>query len=137
MKPIYTLFISVTFFASCGMRIGYLGNTSTPTNHVDVYVEESAIKRPFTVIGKGYPEFLGLGEGINSLDKLQKKAVGIARQKGANAVLFKDYYVPGEGSNFYSATRIDSVGKGVVTTTSGSVRPTVTPGRIIYFLRYE
>ena len=135
MKYIYTSLVLSSIFTSCAMRIDYLGGVSTPANNVDVYVDPSAIKRPYTIIGKGYPS--QFGTMFKSTDKLQRKATEIARKKGANAILFQDYYVQHEGTNFYSATRVDSVGKGVVTTTSGSVSPTVSTGRNILFLRYD
>lgn len=59
MKYIYTSLVLSTIFTSCAMRIDYLGSASTPTNNVDVYVDPSAIKRPYTIIGKGYPSQLG------------------------------------------------------------------------------
>ncbi|HEX8315570.1 MAG TPA: hypothetical protein VF609_11280 [Flavisolibacter sp.] len=131
-----TLILSFVL-ASCAVRINYLGSTSAPTENVDVYVDPSAIKRPYTIIGKGYPASVGYGAVVNSTDKLQRKAVELAREKGANAVLFQDYQVQHNGTNFYAASRTDSLGKGVITTTSGSVAPIVTSGRNIFFLRYD
>ncbi|RYZ26440.1 MAG: hypothetical protein EOO10_15545 [Chitinophagaceae bacterium] len=135
MKHVYTCLVLSTIFTSCAMRIDYLGSTSPPTNSVDVYVDPSAIKRPYTIIGKGYPS--QLGTMFKSTEKLQRKATEIAWKKGADAILFQDYFVQHEGTNFYSASRVDSVGKGVVTTTSGSVSPTDATGRNILFLRYD
>jgi hypothetical protein len=135
MKHIYAgLFLS-TIFTSCGLRIDYLGSTSAPTDNVDVYVDASAIKRSYTIIGKGYPN--ELGTAFNSTEKLQRKATEIARKKGAHAVLFQDHYVQHEGSKFFSTSRIDSVSKGVVATTTGSVAPAISTGRTIFFLRYD
>ena len=135
MKHMYTALVLSTIFTSCAMRIDYLGTASAPTDNVDVYVDQSAIKRPFTIIGKGYPR--ELGSAFNSTDKLQRKATEIARKKGAHAILFQDYYVQQEGSKFFSTSRIDSVGKGVVATTTGSVSPAISTGRTIFFLRYD
>lgn len=137
MKPIYTLLFLCIFFTSCAVHINYLGSTSAPTNKVDVYVDPSAIKRPYTIIGKGYPAYFSAGSLMYATDKLQKKALEVARKNGADAVLFQDYQVQQNGTSFYSASRTDSVGNGVVTTTNGSVGPTVTTGRNIFFLRYD
>jgi hypothetical protein len=133
MKILYSLLVATTFFGSCGVRINYLGSSLAPTEHVDVYVEASAIKKPYTIIGKGYP----LHFTYNALTKLQKKVVETAREKGADAVLFQDFYLQERGTNFYSATRTDSAGNGVIATTSGAVGPVITAGRNIYFLRYN
>jgi hypothetical protein len=77
MKILYSLLVATTFFGSCGVRINYLGSSLAPTEHVDVYVEASAIKKPYTIIGKGYP----LHFTYNALTKLQKKVVETARKK--------------------------------------------------------
>jgi hypothetical protein len=137
MKTLYPLLVAMTFFASCGVRISYLGSSLAPTKHVDVYVEASAIKKPYTIIGKGYPANFAYGALINTPGKLQKKVVETARKKGADAVLFQDFYLQERGTNFYSATRTDSAGNGVIATTSGALGPVITAGRNIYFLRYN
>jgi hypothetical protein len=137
MKQVYTACFFSFLFASCAVRINYLGSTSAPTDNVDVYVDASAIKKPYTIIGKGYPNYTGYGRMMTSTDKLQQKVVEVARKKGADAVLFQDYHVQHEGTNIYSISKTDSVGKGVVTTTTGAIAPIVTTGRNIFFLRYN
>jgi hypothetical protein len=137
MKQIYTALLLSSVFSSCVTRINYLGNTFTPTDKVDVYVDASAIKRPYTIVGKGYPDYVGYGGVFGSTDKLQEKVVQVARKKGADAVLFQEYYVQHDGSNFYSTSRTDSVERGVVTATRGSVTPVVSAGRYILFLKYD
>ena len=137
MKQIYTAFFLSVVFTSCFTRINYLGSSSAPTQQVDVYVEASAIKRPFTIVGKGYPESAGYSQWLNKTDKLQKKVVKIAKKKGADAVLFQDHYVQHGGTNVYSVTRTDTLHKAVVTTTSGSVSPIAGIAREILFLKYN
>ncbi|HEY0042627.1 MAG TPA: hypothetical protein VGB71_18260 [Flavisolibacter sp.] len=137
MKQVYTaLFLSIVF-TSCVTRISYLGSSSTPTQNVDVYVDASAIKRPYTIVGKAFPEYAGYSQWLNKTDKLQEKVVEVARKKGADAVLFQDYYVQHGGTNIYSVTRTDTLNKAVVTTTSGSVAPIAGVTREILFLKYN
>lgn len=137
MKHVYSLLLLSFILVSCAVRINYLGSTSTPTEKVDVYVDAAAIKRPYSIIGRGYPEYLSSGSWLNSTEKLQQKVVKVAQKKGADAVLFQDHYVQREGTNIHSVSRTDSVGTGVVTTTSGSIAPLFTLGRNIFFLRYD
>jgi hypothetical protein len=99
-------------------------------------VDASAIKRSYTIIGKAYPEYAG-GQWLNKTDKLQEKVVEVARKKGADAVLFQDYYVQQGGANIYSVSRTDTLNKAVVITTNGSVTPIAGVTREILFLKYN
>lgn len=137
MKQMYTALLLSAALTSCVTRIGYLGSSSTPTQNVDVYVDASAIRRPYTIVGKAYPESVGYSQLLNKAEKLQEKVVEVARKKGADAVLFQDYYVQHGGSNIYSVTRTDTLNKAVVTTTSGSVAPIAGVTREILFLKYN
>jgi hypothetical protein len=57
MKNIYPVFILSLFICSCSaVSFSYVGSSYTPTKNVDVYVDEAAIKRAYTIIGKVYPE---------------------------------------------------------------------------------
>lgn len=137
MKQVYTLSILSLFIFSCGVRINYLGSESMPTTDVDVYVDASAIKKPYTIVGKGFPDYLMYSRINNSTEKLQQKAMEIARKKGANAILFQDYYLQQNGVNISSVSTTDSVGKGVVSTSNSSITPVVATGRNILFLKYN
>lgn len=130
MLKIYTFMAAaMLLFSSCGFRIGYLGNSSSPTSKVDVYVDPSSIKRPYTVMGKGYVERTIGTEG--SAERIQAKALKKAREKGADAILFEDYFlVPPAAS--VASTRIDSVRTSV--SHSGTV---LASGRNILFLKYQ
>jgi hypothetical protein len=135
MIKFYTTLISVLFLFSCATKISYLGNVSSPTQNVDVFVDRSAIKKTYTIVGKGYVEQWGYTR--TSLNKIQAKAIAQAKSKGADAVLFEDYYVSQEGTGIRTTTTTDSVGKGLVTVTNGYVGPVISSGRNIFFLKYE
>ena len=135
MIKYYTLLFIV--FSSCGSRLNYLGSSYSPSANVDVYVDASAIKRPYTVIGKGYMEY-GYGAYTKSrIEKMQTKAIEKAKTKGADAILFQDYYVRQEGASIHTVTQADSVGKRLVTVQNGTVSPVISSRTDILFLKYN
>lgn len=134
MYKIYILIFSVLII-SCSPKIHYIGKSLPPTNYIEVFVSEQSIKVPFEYIGKGY--IGGYGFYMNQ-DKIQKKAEQLGREKGADAVLIIDYYIPNTGgTNITSVFRTDSLGRGIVTTENTSIRPTTSSGYNILFLKYS
>lgn len=135
MIKVYALmFITL---CSCGSRLNYLGSSYNPSKKVDVYVDASTIKRPYTIMGKGYMQY-GVGSSVKSrIDKMQTKAIEKAKAKGADAVLFQDYLVKRDGTNIQTITKTDSVGKGLVTVETGTIGPVVSTGTNILFLKYN
>lgn len=135
MKQVYILTAFLLSFSSCGLKIGYLGSTGVPTENVDVYVDPSAIRRPYNIVGKGYIESI-----VNTrytVKKLQAKAVEQAKKNGADAVLFQDYYYQQPGTQIESTTRTDTVQKGIVVSTNTAVTQVISSGRNILFLKYQ
>ncbi len=134
MKKIYLLsFLTIALF-SCSTRIRYVGQSLDPTNKIEVFVTERSIKRPFEYIGKGY--IGGIGMQTNQ-EKIQKKAEKLGKEKGADAVLIVDYYVPDTGgTNILSSSRTDSVGRGIVTTRHTTINPTAEKGYHIMYIKY-
>lgn len=134
MKKIYIIPFVVLFLTSCVTRIAYIGSTNDPTSHVDVFVNENAIKKPYEIVGKGYIHYGFFSRGI---EKIQKKSVAKARQKGANGILFQDYYIPNTGTSINTVMRSDSVAKGLVTIGNTTLQTTGTGGMNIFFLKYS
>jgi hypothetical protein len=132
MARYYTLLFSIVL-ASCGTRINYLGNSSTPTRNVDVYVDASSIKKPYTIIGKGY---INTVRDFYNLKKLQHKATELAKEKGADAILFQDYFITEDRANVYK-TNTDSIGNRLIGVKSATVTPSVISSRNILFLKYD
>jgi|SRR5215216_3505664 len=128
------LFISFLFF-SCGARLNYLGSSSAPTKNVDVFVDAASIKRPYTIVGKGYMDGITLSK--SAIERMQKKALQKAREKGADAILFQDFYITENGTSVNSVSKSDSVGKSLVTIQSGRLSPVVTSKTDILFLKYN
>jgi hypothetical protein len=134
MYKIYIpLFVILLF--SCSIKIRYIGKSLPPTKSIDVFISEKSIKRPFEYIGKGYIGGFGF---IKNQNTIQRKAEHLAREKGADAVLIIDYYIPNTGgTNITSVFRTDSIGRGAVTTGNTSISPTTSSGYNILFLKYN
>jgi len=133
----FCLLLFLIVFSSCGSHLTYLGSSYTPTKNVDVYVDASAIKHSYTIIGKGYMEY---GVGVYSksrIEKMQAKAIQKARAKGADAILFQDYYFKENGTSIQSVTRADSIGKSLVSVQTGNVSPIISSKTDILFLKYD
>jgi hypothetical protein len=134
MYKCYTL-LALAFLSSCGTKINYLGKTSAATQSVDVYVDAAAIKRPYSIIGKGYVAGISYSKSI--VEKIQKKAIQKAKEKGADAILFRDYYIMQDGGAVYSITGSDSTGHGMAGIRNATAAPVVSSQRDILFLKYE
>ncbi len=135
MQKIYfTLFFAI-LISSCGVSLNYLGNSLDKTSHVDVYVDPASIKKNYSVIGKGYEKLSYFSR--NGIEKLQVKAIKKAKQKGADAVLFQDYYLIQPGMSINTTTKVDTVSKGVITISNTNASPVFSSGRNILFLKYE
>jgi hypothetical protein len=134
MIKYYALLLIV--FYSCGSHMNYLGSSYAPSKKVDVYVDPSAIKRSYTIIGKGYMEY-GYTLTKKRIDKMQVKAIEKAKAKGADAILFQDYYIKEDGASINMVTKTDSVGKGLLSVQTGRVGPVVSSRTDILFLKYE
>jgi len=135
MLKLYFTLLTVLLFSSCGVSVNYLGNSFDKTSHVDVFVDPSAIKKTYTVIGKGY-EHYGVYSRFN-IERLQEKTIQKAKEKGADAVLFQDYHVLHPGAAISTTTKVDTVSNGVVTTSNTHTGPVVSSGRNILFLKYN
>lgn len=97
MKRLLLLGLFVATLACAEVR--YVGETYSPTTEVDIYFDEKRIEREFTIIGRA----IGTGGFGLSTDKIQKKLVEEAKQRGADAILItgvgKDSVPLGENSS--------------------------------------
>ena len=108
--------------------------TNKYTKNIDVFISEKSIKQSYEYIGKGYLSKFGL----SSPDKMQKKAEKLAREKGADALLITDYYITNtEEVNISSFYRTDTINHGIITTGNTSVKPSISTGYNIHFLKYN
>lgn len=128
--------IVLIVLSSCGSHLSYLGSSYTQTKNVDVFVDASAIKRPYTIIGKGYMEY-GFSYSKSRIDRMQQKAIEKAKAKGADAILFQDYYFKENGASVQTVTKADSVGKSLASVETGNISPIISSKTDILFLKYN
>ena len=133
MQKIYFFSSIILLFTSCSPRINYIGRSNAPTSHIDVYVNEAAIKKNYDIVGKGYVHGITFSKGA---EKIQKKAIEKAMKKGADAILIEDYFVPNTGTLINTTMRSDSLNKSLITSGNTTVQSTGSSGFNIYFLKY-
>ena len=133
MQKIYFFSSIILLFTSCSPSINYIGSSNVPTSHIDVYVNEAAIKKNYDIVGKGYVYGITFSKGA---EKIQKKAIEKAMKKGADAVLIEDYFVPNTGTLINTTMRSDSLNKSLITSGNTTVQSTGFSGFNIYFLKY-
>ena len=131
----FYLLISLLSLSSCDVYIQYIGSSYTPTKKVDFYVDRSAIKKPYTIIGKAYvsSEFNLEPREEYLQTALEKKAL----EKGADAILFEEYYLTESGYSIETVTQRDSINKGIRTTRTTTSTPVNNVRRDIFFLKYD
>lgn len=121
------------FLISCSAKIHYVGQRSTPTTHVDVFVTEAAIPKNFVITGQGY---LNYRAAFMRPHKIQALAEKKGRENGADGIVISDYYIPNTGQSINTVYRTDTVGRGVISTGSTTITPISTSGYRVYFIRY-
>ena len=135
MKIVYSFTVLPFLLISCSTTIQYIGASKAPTKEVEVYTSRESISGKYKEIGKVYIRY-GYA-GTNKLEKIQQRVVELAKQKGADIVLFESYYMPDSGTIINSVSRTDSIGKGTVTTRTSSVNSIAVPQFNILFLKYQ
>lgn len=133
MRKHYFYFPFLVLLASCAANISYVGNTYGPTTKIDVFVDEATIKKNYDIIGKGYVR----NSYITRPEQIQKKAIGKAKEKGADAILLKDYYVPAVATGLQTNTRGDSTGRTYSITGNAAIPVATSSEMIILFLKYR
>lgn len=129
-KNYFSLF-SIALLYSCTPTLNYLGNSYQPTKSVDIYVDESAITKEYTIMGKGYVH--SYSESVP--ESIQQKAISKAKQKGADAVLFKDFFVPVAPSR--TRSKKDSSGGITVSINNTTPLQSASPEVVVFFLKYK
>ena len=134
MYKIYTtLFLSVILLSCYSAKVHYIGSSFEPTRRTDVFVDESSIKKPFTIIGKGYVST----SYERALGRIQKNAIETAKEKGADAILFQDVFIVDESSSISGISRSDSSGRSSLSIRKSVASPVITTKREILFLKYQ
>jgi hypothetical protein len=135
MKKIYPLLISFLFI-SCSTKIQYVGSTYRSTTNPDIYVTESSIKKAYSIIGQGYIRPGKLGTEIN-WNKVQKEALKHGREHGADAVLIVQKRAISLLPAISTQSRIDSINKGINSSSHTEAYYPVSAWHEIFFLKYN
>jgi hypothetical protein len=136
MQKIYMLLAAGSFYA-CTPKVNYVGQRYPAVTEVKVYVDERAVDKPYTVIGRGYTETLRAWPYNRMPEKIQAKAVATAKKNGADAILFRDVLWLGNGTSINSSSRTDSLPGAVITTSSTHIGPVNSRETEILFLKFR
>ena len=112
-KTIFLVFASILSFNALHAQ-KYFGKSYPATKTVDEYYDSSDVKKSYTVMGKAE-----LKKGFRSLEKAQQKIIKLAKQKGADGIIF---YLEEEvyGTSSSSGANVNTKKKNKVTATSNT-----------------
>jgi hypothetical protein len=128
MNKFFLLSTVAFFLLSCSSRIGYMGESSKPTDKVDFFVDPASITKTYKVIGKGYINM----NYIERPEKIQKKAILKGMEIGADAVVVQEYWTADNGFSINTSFGVDSTRKKVITS-----RESAGNGFSITYLKYQ
>ncbi len=117
MRRRLTLVALLLLIAGC-TKIDYVGQEYSPTTQVDMYFSEGDVGRDYKVMG----HLVATAGDIVSAEKMQKKIMEKARQKGADAVIILglDRYTAGQSTNYSEKSVTEDQKNKSKTTTTGS-----------------
>ena len=135
MKKIY-FFLLPIFIFGCSTAVQYVGKSYKPGTDPEVFVEESEIKRPYSIIGRGYIKPGMTPYGIN-WNQVQRNAIKQGWLHGADAILItqKNAVTPLPAIQSYGS--IDSVGNGLQTFSRTEAYYPLSTWHDILFLKYK
>ena len=133
MNKIYVYLVFVTVSTSCATSINYVGTSYKATEKIDVFVDESAIEKNYVIVGKGYVR----STMYTKPETVQNKAIIKAKEKGADAILIKDYYIPASAPGMNIAIGTDSTGKGSFSVGNSMVPSSHSSDLLVLFLKYK
>ena len=120
-KHLAVLLIIAICLSAC-TKIDYIGEEYPPTTHVDLFFDMNDVTREHKVMGN---LIATADDGVSS-EKMQKKIMEKARQKGADAVVIMgfDKYQSGESTNYRETTEEGKTKKGKSKTTTTATSST-------------
>ena len=83
MKKLILILLFGVLFSNKIYAQKYFGKTYPATQNVDQFYDIADVAKGYTVMGK-----TELGKGFRSLEKTQAKIIELAKQKGADGVIF-------------------------------------------------
>ena len=120
-KHLAVLLIIAICLSAC-TKIDYIGEEYPPTTHVDLFFDMDDVTREHKVMGN---LIATADDGVSS-EKMQKKIMEKARQKGADAVVIMgfDKYQSGETTSYRETTEEGETKKGKSKTTTTATSST-------------
>lgn len=85
MKRVVGFCFTLVFLTSCIVSSQYVGKSYAPTTLVDIFMTWEDVPRDYEVMG--YAD--ATPSGLSSIEHAQKKVEALARQKGADAIVFE------------------------------------------------
>ena len=130
-KTVLILLFGILFFNTTHAQ-KYLGKSYPATKIVDEYFESNDVKKSYTVMGNA--ELL---QGFRSLEKAQQKIIKLAKQKGADGVIFsieEEVY----GTSSSSGGTLNTKKKEKITTSSNTTTTDMKQKKIkAIFIKYD
>jgi hypothetical protein len=120
---------------SCSLKVSYIGQNFKPTQQIEVFINEDAVKQQFDYIGKGY--LRNYTHDVNP-EKIMDLAKKKGMEVGADAVIISDYYIRDTGgTNISTLHKSDSIGRSLVTLSSTLINPVSAKGFNILYIKYQ
>lgn len=130
-KTVLILVVSVLFF-NFAQSQKYFGKSYPTTQHIDEFYDITDVKKAYTVMGK-----TEMAKGFRSLEKCQLKIIEIAKNKGADGVIFSIEEEVYGTSNSNSATSYDKKKNKTTATSSGTTVDLKEKKIKATFIKYE
>lgn len=132
MKKIILILLAGIVYFNTTHAQKYLGKSYPATQIVDEYFDSSDVKKPYTVMGRAQ-----LLKGFRSMEKAQQKIIQLAKQKGADGVIFsieEEIY----GTSSSSGATVNGKKKEKVTASSNTTTTNMKQTKIkATFLKYD
>ena len=135
MKEIY-FFLLVLFIFGCSTTVYYVGQSYKLGTDPEVFVEESEIKQPYSIIGRGYIKS-GIGPHAINWNQVQRNAIKQGWLHGADAILIMQKNAIASLPAIQSYGSIDSVSKGLQTFSRTDAYYPLSTWHDILFLKYK
>jgi hypothetical protein len=137
MKKIYPLLL--VFLTACSkVKIIYVGNEAKPVSHLDVFIDETLINRPYEVMGLAKGNITAPWLGKDYDEEIAKKAIERAKKCGADAILFSNYYNKLYTPENRQESKVVYTDTSITRTASQKTIPSpMSTGRQILFLKYK
>lgn len=115
-------FLIIAIFLSACTKIDYIGEEYPPTTHVDLFFDMDDVTREHKVMG----HLIATADDMVSAEKMQKKMMKKAREKGADAIVITGFekFRSGETTSYKETTEEGQTKKGNLKTTTTATSST-------------